>query len=259
MNSVLQREKQKMGKTHLTIPEFAKLLQAVVERQRTEENLALTGIGDQVHLDQNYESYRINETAFYRKTKEQQNTFLDKFHNANVSAQRELPAELSSTLPKEDSSTSCLSISLNNMKLIGVPFATLVRMYNDASTLARSKNRIVKAPGEGDNQPRYVANSISNLPPYQVSQKRTTRNSVYYECSEGCIRFSAYALCEHTLAVADIDNRLSDFLKAYKMKNGGKRDLNTIVHTDMPAGRRRKKTKENQPKNVKERQIEKSN
>ena len=119
-------------------------------------------------------------------------------------------------------------------------------MYNDATTLARSENRIVKAPGESDNQPRYVANSISNLPPYQVSQKRTTRNSVYYECSEGCIRFSAYALCEHTLAVADIDNRLSNFLKAYKIKNGGKRDLNAIVHIDMPAGRRRKKTKSTQ-------------
>ena len=132
------------------------------------------------------------------------------------------------------------------MKLIGVPFATLVRMYNDASTLARSENKIVKAPDEGDNLPRYVANSISNLPPYQVSQKRTARNCVYYECSEGCIRFSAYALCEHTIAVADIDNRLSDFLKAYKMKNGGKRDMNAIVHIDMPAGRGRKKTKSTQ-------------
>ena len=91
-----------------------------------------------------------------------------------------------------------------------------------------------------------MANSISNLPPYQVFQKRTARNSVYYECSEGCIRFSAFALCEHTLAVADSDNRLSDFLKAYKMKNGGKRDLNAIVHIDMPAGRGRKKTKSTQ-------------
>ena len=82
------------------------------------------------------------------------------------------------------------------MKIIGVPFATLVRMYNDASTLVRNENKIVKAPGEGDNLPRYVANNVSNLPPYQVSQKR----------------------------VADIDNRLSDFLKTYKMKNEGKRD-----------------------------------
>ena len=64
--------------------------------------------------------------------------------------------------------------------------------------------------------------------------------------TNGCIRFSAYTLCEHTIAVADIDNRLSDFLKTYKMKNEGKRDLNAIVHIDMPAGRGRKKTKSTQ-------------
>ena len=172
MNSVLQREKQKMGKKQLSIPEFARLQQAVIERQRTEEEFALIGIGDQVHLDQNYKSYGIDETAFYRKTREQQNAFLKKFHLVNVSTQKELPAGLTGTFSREDSSAPCLSISLDNMKIIDVPFATLVRMYNDASTLVRNENKIVQ-PGEGENLPRYIANNVSNLPPYQVFQKRT--------------------------------------------------------------------------------------
>ena len=121
------------------------------------------------------------------------------------------------------------------MKLIDVPFATLVLEYITTLRLSpEAKIELLK------HQVRAITNhdmwqTVFRIYRHQVSKKRTTRSSVYYECSEGCIRFSAYALCEHTLAVADIDNRLSDFLKAYKMKNGGKRDLNAIVHIDMPA------------------------
>lgn len=43
MNSVLQREKELTRKRKLSIPEFARLLQTVVKRQRTEEDLAFIG------------------------------------------------------------------------------------------------------------------------------------------------------------------------------------------------------------------------
>ncbi len=111
--------------------------------------------------------------------------------------------------------------------------------------------------GEGENLPWYVANEVANSPSYQVTKKRTARSGVYYECSEGCIRFSAYAICAHTLAVAEIDNRLSDFLIVYKSKKEGTRDLNALVHVDMPAGRGKKRQKAR--RNGRDQQIGKRN
>ena len=44
INSVLQREKQLAGKRKLSIPEFASLLQTMVEGQRTEKDPVFIGL-----------------------------------------------------------------------------------------------------------------------------------------------------------------------------------------------------------------------
>ncbi len=47
---------------------------------------------------------------FCLKTIEQQDTFLKKFHNANISAHQELPADLSDKFSGQDSPVPCLSV-----------------------------------------------------------------------------------------------------------------------------------------------------
>lgn len=49
MNSVLQKEKDKTGKKRLSLPQCVRLIRTTVNRQRTEEQLALIGIGDLEH------------------------------------------------------------------------------------------------------------------------------------------------------------------------------------------------------------------
>ena len=68
MNSVLQREKQLTGKRKLSIPEFVRLLQTTVKRQKTEEDLALIGIGE-LRMDDRYMECGVKESVFYRKSK----------------------------------------------------------------------------------------------------------------------------------------------------------------------------------------------
>lgn len=64
-NSVLQREKDNTGKKRLSLPQCARLIQTTVARQRTEEQLALIGIGD-LELDPLYLDLAVDETTFYK-------------------------------------------------------------------------------------------------------------------------------------------------------------------------------------------------
>ena len=92
----------------------------------------------------------------------------------------------------------------------------LARQYNRAaSILAGKEQKIISDPGKGDNLPRYVANESVNAPSYVVSKKRSVRYGAYYVCSTFCIDFKAYDICAHTLAVAEMDSSLTEFIKCY--------------------------------------------
>ena len=64
-NSVLQRQKDNTGKKRLSLPQCARLIRTTVTRQRTEEQLALIGIGD-LELDPLYLDLAVDETTFYK-------------------------------------------------------------------------------------------------------------------------------------------------------------------------------------------------
>ena len=69
-------------------------LKKTVQRQRTEEELALLGIGD-LKLDSTYVNLAVPETVFYRKLEAQKQAVLKKFYSESVKAPREV-------LPNED-------------------------------------------------------------------------------------------------------------------------------------------------------------
>lgn len=79
MNSVLQREKDNTGNKRLSLPRCARLICTIVDRQRTEEQLALIGIGD-LKVDPLYADLSVNETTFYRKSTQQKQAVLKKFN-----------------------------------------------------------------------------------------------------------------------------------------------------------------------------------
>ena len=122
-----------------------------------------------------------------------------------------------------------------------------VGMYNEAEAILRCKDgRIIPDPGNGDNPPQYVANETANVPAYVVNRKSSVRHGCYYTCSDSCIRFTTYAICEHSLAVAELDGSLSAFFKCYKAMNQRAPNVADLVSIDLPAGRGTKKTKATQ-------------
>lgn len=247
MNSVLQREKQHTGKKKLSIPEFVRLLQTVVKRQRTEEDLAFIGLGE-LRLDEKYVQEGMRESVFYRKTRAQQEIALRKFHNLLVKTDDILPIDLEKTDSGSEGSTlTPLSVPLHSSGVIRVPFSILARMYHRAGLiLARKDETIISDPGKGDQLPRYVANELINSPSYAVCKKRSVRHGSYYVCSASCVDFAAYDICAHTIAVAETDGLLADFIRCYKATNQGPPNVDALVHMDLPAGRGTKHTKSTQ-------------
>ena len=248
MNSVLQREKKLTGKRKLSIPEFARLLHTVVKRQRTEEALAFIGLGE-LRLDELYVEEGMNESVFYKKSRAQQDAALKRFHNREVKVNCILPLELEEepNLQSAENTLSPLSVDLDNVGIIRVPFSILARMYRRAAAIFSCKSEaIVSDPGKGDNIPRYVANESVNSPSYPVFRNRTVRHGPFYVCSTNCIDFVAYDICAHTIAVAEMDGLLSDFFRCYKATKQGPPNLNSLVHMDLPVGRGTKRTKSTQ-------------
>lgn len=65
-------------------------------------------------------------------------------------------------------------------------------------------------------------------------------------CSATCIDFAAYDICAHTIAVAEVDGSLTEFVQCYKATNQRPPNVDALIHMDLPAGRGTKKTKSTQ-------------
>ena len=65
-------------------------------------------------------------------------------------------------------------------------------------------------------------------------------------CSASCIDFKAYDICAHTLAVAEMDSSLTEFIKCYKATNQGPPKVDALINIDLPTGRGSKETKSTQ-------------
>lgn len=243
MNSVLQKEKDNTGKKRLSLPQCARLIRTTVNRQRTEEQLALIGIGD-LELDPLYVDLAVDETSFYRKTTQQKEVLLKKFNQQKVRA-----ADMTPTPTNYDVSSTVapLSMSPQESGIIRVPFSMLTAMFHKASVLiSRRQEAIVAAPGANANPQRFVENESAPASPYIVTSKSSKRGGLYYECSSNCISFAAYGLCSHVLAVAELDKKLEDFVMWYKKLKQSPANVTALAEMDLPSSRGTKRSKSTQ-------------
>ena len=243
MNSVLQKEKDKTGKKRLSLPQCVKLIRTTVNRQRTEEQLALIGIGD-LELDPWYVDLAVDEKTFYRKTTQQKEAVLKKFNQQQVRAEDVTSAstnsDVSSTVPP-------LSMSPQESGIIRVPLSVLNAMFHKAGSLmSRGEQAIVAAPGVNVNPQRFVENESAPASPYIVTTKSSKRGAIYYECSANCISFAAYGLCSHVLAVAESDKKLEDFITWYKKQKQSPANVTALAEMDLPSSRGTKRSKATQ-------------
>ena len=237
-NSVLQREKDNMRKKRLSLPQCATLLRTTLNRQRTEEQLALIGIGD-LKLDPLHVDLTMNETTFYRKTTHQKEAVLKKVRAEDVA-----PASANDDF---SSSVAPLSLSPQESGITRVSFSVLNAMFNKAGLLiSRGQQAIVAAPGATANPQRLVENEPAPALPHIVTSKSSKRGGLYYECSANCISFAGYGLCPHVLAVTELDKKLVDFVTWYRKLKKSPANVMALAEMDLPSSYGTKRSKATQ-------------
>ena len=65
-----------------------------------------------------------------------------------------------------------------------------------------------------------------------VNWKRAVRHGTQNVCSGTCIRFAAYAICARTIAVAESDGLLADFVRFYKATNQRPPSADALIHME---------------------------
>ena len=239
-------------------PEFNKLMKEFVLNQRDEVIRCLSGRG-QYSLLPEYQHLAVPVSEWSKMTPEQRKKLVSEFDSVPLSfttskgipTQHVQPFSISSgTLPSIEplasgacstlidataSMTSAVSLSITpeNSGIEVIPLVTLQGMWDKAEKLLGIAGGITPAPGS-DAKAKMVLSLSSDIPHFV----RYKESGQYY-CDSACIRWKSANICGHTLAVAEVNNDLQQFLHWYSTK-GNSPNITKLAMEGMPSGRGRK-------------------
>ena len=195
--------KDKLTKPLKSFSDVIKLIEEEVKRQTDQVSLSLSGNGEWT-LDPSLKGSKFDiGIKFYQKTSVQRRNFLKAFN------------EFVQEPPKDSRGgntpgTPTLSISANDSGLLFPPMEVLNEMFNKAAVLLENDNAIVRAPGVSEGLFFVVSNNANS--PHKVAAVDKGRVS----CD--CTNFKSFKICRHSLAVAEREGKLGEFLKIVKRK-----------------------------------------
>ena len=130
-------------------------------------------------------------------------------------------------------STSQLSVTVESAaEIVNVPLSCLRGVWEKAEKLIGTINAITSAPGQ---QPvaRMVLSYSGNVP-HMVLPKKIGD----FSCDAKRPNWKAMAICSHTVAIAEVNGKLQQFLSHEKRKRGF--NVTMLLTTSVPRGRGRK-------------------
>ena len=86
-------------------------------------------------------------------------------------------------------------------------------IWEKAAHLVHLEGFIIPIPGYSGGKGKMVASSSSMLP-HMVTVGR--KNVSVFVCDWHCPRYTVYKLCTHTIAVAEVNGCLKDYIKEIK-------------------------------------------
>lgn len=95
-----------------------------------------------------------------------------------------------------------------------------------------NKGFITKIQGDQEGKGRMAASSSSSVP-HMVTSGR--KSNYHFSCDKNCPRFGAYGFCSHTLAVAEVNGCLDNFIEQLR-KTKHKGNLSSLAYHSLPAG-----------------------
>lgn len=130
-------------------------------------------------------------------------------------------------------SSTCLSVNVNSFsRSVSVPFPTLSGIWTKAEDLLKDPGGNFSMSPGSHSQARMVK-SYSSSTPHLVKPAKGGR----FICDSNCAHYKSLGICSHTVAVAELNNSLIEFLAFYK-KSKAKHipNLTAMAISDMPNG-----------------------
>ena len=226
INSVL---KLKVNFKESEWPEFNDKVRVLVKQQREEVIRALSSRG-QYRLLPEYSHYTVSAVEWGKMRPEQRRQIIARFDKATLKSRLSVPQLCNQ---KDVNKEKHLSIRVEDSNISKLTLATLQFMWDKAEKLLATKNAITPAPGD-DISAKMVLSTSSQMP-HLVKKEFGGR----YICDSRCLNWSSSGVCSHSLAVAEMDNNLSDFLSWYNSSNA-QPNITSLAMTGLPSGRGRK-------------------
>ncbi len=227
-------------------------LREVVDEQEREIERAVNGRG-KYRFKRQYHHLTVTETKWFKMTEQQRRAHMHKVATAVVepsatSSVHVVPTlEVMSVVPPhthdESSSNQSLATGATLRKLsveltslvanVTIPQPCLQGIWQKAEELLNSSGSITEAPGNSA-QSRMVL-SRSGLRPHLVVPCKGGR----FKCDSDCANFKSLGICSHSVAVAEVNKQLSEFLVSFK-KTKKRPNFTQLALHGMPAGRGKK-------------------
>ncbi len=206
MNAELKR---KVNYKESEWPVFNKHIEQLVESQRDEIIRALSGRG-QYRLLPEFQHLGVPILDWMKMRSDQRQKIASNFDAATLPTSK--PSTAQGQL-KETSSIqnppSELSVSAEESGIDVIPLVTLNATWTKADQLLSADSNITTAPGK-DKKVRMVL-SYSSVVPHLVQSK----SGGQYVCDNSCLHWKSAKICSYTLAVAEVNHELTQFLHWY--------------------------------------------
>ena len=239
INSVLKKQ---VNYKKTQWPDFVQQMKTLVDAQRNEIIRSLSGRG-QYRLVESYRNLGVSMEEWSKMRSDQRKRVVERFDTAqltgsalggspcedNVLPTCELGSRSESSLAKKS-----LDITAEESGIHTIPLVTLLGIWNKAQHLLNDENLITATPGV-DRRARAVF-SYSSETPHIVRFKGNGQ----YVCDCNCPQWVSSRICSHTVAVAQVNNSLKDFLE-WHTGSSSQPNITSLAMSGMPSGRGRKK------------------
>ena len=229
LNAVL---KKKVDYKQHEWPKFNEHLKQLVEGQRDEVIRSLSGRG-QYRLCAQYSFLSASILEWSKMRPEQRKKLITDFDSSSLRSSgktKAIAAAVSQSSETGSTTPSYLSIDAEDSGIETLPLVTLQCMWEKASKLLTMDNGITAAPSN-DKKAR-MASSFSGKTPHFVS----SRSGGQYVCDSTCIQWNSAKICSHTLAVAEANGELKQFLQWYST-SGVSPNITVLGMEGLPKGR----------------------
>lgn len=181
--------------------EFIQEIKKIIETQQRNEDRAVFGKGP-FQIREGFKHLVVDDIMWAQLTHEQRMRKLSTFLKAEIDDRKDPIQDPIETAPIDTSPS--LTIDAKSSGITTIPAAILEAMFQKAANLSATPGKIIPKPGATDGS--FIVAGVCNKIHVVTPGKGGS-----LVCDRGCINHST-KMCEHTLAVAQVTDKLEGSL-----------------------------------------------